>query len=275
MGSRLILAMGIVGFLGEAHLPAADLVVPVVLDVKSGTAHYRTELTMTNRGALPARLLLAYRGSLGTASGTVSEDLPAATQVTIPDTIAYLAARGVEFTALADGAPHAGTLRISVPAESASTFSVLARTTSPTSAPHPAGTSGLAYVGASPSASFAGRAVVHGLRATPADRSNLAVYNPGTSPVTVRVVAVSGGGDGREVVVAEALGLEAGEWRQIDGVFAKAGLSQGWAVIERTGGGVFGAYGVVNDAGTNDFLIEMMQAHEKTAWMLRAHLERA
>lgn len=252
MGSRLILAMGIVGFLGEAHLPAADLVVPVVLDVKSGTAHYRTELTMTNRGALPARLLLAYRGSLGTASGTVSEDLPAATQVTIPDTIAYLAARGVEFTALADGAPHAGTLRISVPAESASTFSVLARTTSPTSAPHPAGTSGLAYVGASPSASFAGRAVVHGLRATPADRSNLAVYNPGTSPVTVRVVAVSGGGDGREVVVAEALGLEAGEWRQIDGVFAKAGLSQGWAVIERTGGGVFGAYGVVNDAGTND-----------------------
>lgn len=30
-----------------------------------------------------------------------------------------------------------------------------------------------------------------------------------------------------------------------------------------------------NDAGTNDFLIEMMQAHEKTAWMLRAHLERA
>jgi starvation-inducible DNA-binding protein len=29
------------------------------------------------------------------------------------------------------------------------------------------------------------------------------------------------------------------------------------------------------DAGTNDFLIGLMQEHEKTAWMLRVHLERA
>lgn len=27
------------------------------------------------------------------------------------------------------------------------------------------------------------------------------------------------------------------------------------------------------DAGTNDFLVGILEAHEKTAWMLRAHLE--
>lgn len=27
------------------------------------------------------------------------------------------------------------------------------------------------------------------------------------------------------------------------------------------------------DAGTNDFLVGVLEAHEKTAWMLRAHLE--
>jgi hypothetical protein len=252
MVHRLALVPGIAGLLAGLPLPAADLVVPVVLDVRSGTAHYRTELTLTNRGAIEVELSLAYRGSLGGAGGVVAEAVPAGAQVTIPDVIGFLATRGVAFPSLAEGAPHAGTLRITVPGEAAPSFSVLARTTSPTSSPHPGGSSGLAYAGVSPASSFTGRAVVHGLRATGSDRSNLAVYNPGTSPVTVRVVAVSGDGDGREVVAAESLVLEAGEWRQLDGLFAKAGLAQGWAVVERTGGGVFGAYGVVNDASTND-----------------------
>jgi starvation-inducible DNA-binding protein len=29
-----------------------------------------------------------------------------------------------------------------------------------------------------------------------------------------------------------------------------------------------------HDMGTNDFLISVMQKHEKMAWMLRAHLDR-
>lgn len=33
--------------------------------------------------------------------------------------------------------------------------------------------------------------------------------------------------------------------------------------------------GELNDASTNDFLIGLLQEHEKTAWMLRAHLEQA
>ena len=162
---------------------------------RSGTAHYRTELTLTNRGSSAVELTLAYRGSLGAAAGMVTEVLPAATQRDDPRRDRLPRRRGgSSFRPLASGTPHAGTLRIAVPEAATSAVSALARTTSPTTAPHPAGASGLAYAAVSPSFSFTGRAVVHGLRATASDRSNLAVFNPGTSPVTVRVVAVSGAG---------------------------------------------------------------------------------
>ena len=252
MRCRLVFVIGAVLAAGEAPLFAGDLVVPVVLDVRSGTAHYRTELTLTNRGAVPVALAIGYRGSLGSAVGSVSETLPAAAQRTIPDAVAFLASRGVAFPGLAEGAPHAGTLRVSVPDASLTDVSVLARTTSPTSAPHPAGAAGLAYLAVGPSAGFSGRAVVHGLRATGSERSNLAVFNPGSSPVSVRIRVASGSGDGRETTAVEALDLAAGEWRQVDGILAGAGFPQGWVDVERISGGVFGAYGVVNDGGTND-----------------------
>ena len=252
MRFRLVLTTGVVAVLGSPPLAAADLEVPVVLDVRSGTAHYTTELTLTNRAASPVDLTLYYRGSLGSAAGAVSESLPAGTQRTFPDVIRFLADRGVAFPGLTEGAPQAGTLRITFADTAAATLSAVARTTSPTDPPHPAGASGLAYLAAPSSASFSGRAVVQGLRATGSDRSNLAVFNPAAAAVTVRVVSVSGAGDGTEVVSADALRLEPGEWRQIDGILARAGITQGWAVVERTDGGVFGAYGVVNDGGTND-----------------------
>ncbi len=252
MRAGLVFATGVVGVLGGFPLPAADLVVPVVLDVRSGTAHYRTELTLTNRGSAAVDLTLVYRGSLGAASGMVTENLPAGTQRTLSDVIAFLSGRGISFPGLSGGAPHAGTLRVIFPDAAAGDLSAVARTTSPTSGPHPAGAAGLAYLAASSTSSFAGRAFVHGLRATAAERSNLAVFNPGPSSVSVRVTAVSGTGDGVEVVSADALSLEAGEWRQIDGILAGSALAQGWAVIERIEGGTFGAYGVVNDGGTND-----------------------
>ena len=251
MRPLLAIPLGVVLSL-SFRLPAADLVVPVVLDVRSGAAHYRTELILTNRGSSPVALALAYRGSIGGAAGSASEEVPAGTQRTIPDVVAWLEARGVPFPGLREGAPHAGTLRITVPDGALATFAVLARTTTPTSSPHPEGAAGLAYAAVSPSSAFAERAVVHGLRATATERSNLAVWNPGASPVTVRIVAASGTGDGREVVVSDGWPLGPGDWRQVDGVLSKAGILQGWAVVERVGGGVFSAYGVVNDGGTND-----------------------
>ena len=252
MRHRLVLATGAVVVLGGIPLRAADLVVPVVLDVRSGSAHYTTELTLTNRGPGALSLTLAFRGSVGSAAGSVAETLAAGTQRTIPDVVRYLGERGVVFPSLSEGAAHVGTLRITAPDASSGLLAAVARTTSPTSAPHPDGTAGLAYLALPPSASLTGRAVVHGLRATGSDRSNLAVFNPGTSAVTVRIVAASGNGDGREAVSEGGLRLEAGEWRQVDGILAKAGIPQGWVVVEKTDGGAFGAYGVVNDGGTND-----------------------
>jgi hypothetical protein len=77
MRAGLILATVVVGVLGGFPLPAADLVVPAVLDVRSEAAHDRTELTLTNRGSAAVDLTLVYRGSLGAASGIVTENLPA------------------------------------------------------------------------------------------------------------------------------------------------------------------------------------------------------
>ncbi|MBP7677962.1 MAG: hypothetical protein KBB14_16765 [Thermoanaerobaculia bacterium] len=251
MRRLLAIPVGVVSLL-SFRLPAADLVVPVVLDVRSGAAHYLTELTLTNGGASPAVLGFTYRGSLGSAFGSASDELAAGTQRTIPDVIGWLEARGVSFPGLASGAPQAGTLRITLPDELAASIAAVARTTTPTAAPHPAGAAGLAYLAAGPTSAFSGRAVVHGLRATETERSNLAVWNPGSSPVTLRIVAASGTGDGREVPVAESWSLGPGEWRQVDGILARAGIPQGWAIVERVSGGSFSAYGVVNDDGTND-----------------------
>ncbi len=164
MRTGFILANGVVGVPGGFPLPAADLVVPVVLDVRSGAARYRTELTLTNRGSAAIDLTLVYRASLGAASAMVTENLPAGTQRTLSDVIGFLAGRGISFPGLPDGAPHFGTLWVIAPDDTAGGLFAVARTTSPTSEPHPAGAAGLAHLVASSSASFAGRAVVDGLR---------------------------------------------------------------------------------------------------------------
>ena len=174
----LLVPVGVVVLL-SFRLHAVELVVPVVLDVRSGAAHYRTELTLTNGAALPVLLGFAYRGSLGDAAGSVSAGIGAGTQWTIPDVIAWLEGHGVVFPGLRDGVPHAGTLRITCPDEQAATLAAVARTTTPTSAPHPEGAAGLAYPASRTDVAFTGRAVVHGLRAGMTERSNLAVWNSG------------------------------------------------------------------------------------------------
>lgn len=232
--------------------PGATLVVPVVLDVRSGTAWYRTELTLTNRATGDVDLILSYRGSLGGVSGSVTERLAAGTQRTLPDVIGRLRERGLLFPPSSASAPQAGSLVVEVPDAVAGTLGLLARTTSETEPPQPAGRAGLAYP-AVPRSRWATReAIVYGLRADAWNRSNLAVYNPSATAATLRVTAFSGSGDGREVVVADAETIEPGAWRQFDGVLARAGLENGWAVIQKLSGDAFGAYGVINDNGTND-----------------------
>ena len=95
---------------------------------------------------------------------------------------------------------------------------------------------------------------VYGLRTNDADRSNLAVYNMGPDPVSLKITVVSGD-DGRsfEVTAGVPQLLPAYGWYQYFGVLNATGFSSGYAIVEKvTGSGPFGAYGVVNDEKTND-----------------------
>jgi hypothetical protein len=254
---------------------AASVVVPIVLDVKAGSAWYRTELTLTNRGTSAVDLTLAYTGSLGTAKGSILETIAAGSQVTIPDVIARLRDKGVPLPPSGEAGPQAGTLLVTFPDSASEWVTVLARTTSPTAPPIRAGRAGLAYAGVPRTGWATGRALIYGLRTNSSDRSNLAVYNPTGAPVTLRVSVVSGSGDGREFVVSAAEVLGPGAWRQWDRVLDLGQMTNGWAVIERLSGEAFGAYGVVNDNVTNDgsFLEPVLSTQSRARRVVPAVVE--
>ncbi|MCM3878464.1 MAG: hypothetical protein NEA02_18850, partial [Thermoanaerobaculia bacterium] len=228
--------------------------VPIVLDVDNGNAHYSSELVVTNNGTNPQdpplRATLLYTPSLGSGGGSVNESFPRGPAV-IPDVIGWLRDKGLP---IPTSGAQAGTLLVTFdglrdPAGAA----VTARTAALTAAPQPEGRAGLAYAGIDPAHGATGSMTVLGLRSTAADRSNLAVFNTSGSPITLKIAVFSGTGDGRSAVVAAAETLPPHGWRQFDRVLDAVGFSDGWAVIERVStSGSFGAYGVVNDNVTND-----------------------
>ncbi len=246
LASSLLLLVAVVSFPASA----ASLAVPVVMDIQTPATRYRTELTITNRGTSAVQLKLAYKGSIGSASGTVSETVSAGKQYTIPDIIAWLRAKGIPLPL--DGSPQLGTLLVTLPESAISAVSLVARTASPTGAPFKQGYAGIAYLGTPASRWATKTAIIYGLRQNSRDRSNLAVYNPTQSVATVRVTAVSGNGDGRQAVIAPAETLVPGGFKQWDKVLDLALMTNGWALVELLSGEAFGAYGVVNDFGTND-----------------------
>jgi hypothetical protein len=96
-----------------------------------------------------------------------------------------------------------------------------------------------------------------GLRENAAFRSNLALLNSAdpaqATSVVLRVTLTNGDpGDNRSVSLAPVT-LAAGQWLQLNQVLAQAGMTNGWAKVERVGGvDPFYAYAVVNDNATND-----------------------
>ncbi|MBK9087733.1 MAG: hypothetical protein IPL90_01240 [Holophagales bacterium] len=106
-------------------------------------------------------------------------------------------------------------------------------------------------------------AVVVGLREDSSFRSNLAVVDvpPGEtdagSPARLSIQLFDGS-SGHAAGAPIEIALSAGEWRQVDRILARAGISRGWARVTRTGGSNrFLAYGVLNDGsgsgpGTSD-----------------------
>lgn len=229
----------------EARAPRRT-VVPIVLDVASGTARYTTELSLANPGASDATVELRYTASLGDklGSGTVSESVPAGGQVRFADALSALRARGL---AIPEDGPQGGVLVVETLGAG---VIATARTTTGVAAPE--GRAGVAYVGLGESERRTGAATVFGLRSTATDRSNLAILSTSDEPVVVRVTAFDGD-TGATAVLEEAMTLPAYGWLQIDGVLDRAGFGNGWVTVERTSStGSFSAYGVVNDNVTND-----------------------
>jgi len=239
-----------VGFLGSWTVPEVGVAgfVPIVLDV-TGFAHYTSEMQLTNLGARSATVKLSYRSSIGSGAGEVLETLPTGRQVVYPDAIAYLRSRNVSIPASGD---QGGAVLLSTPAAG---VRATVRTTAETMVPQPVGRVGLAYTDTDPAvASSAAKLYVYGLRTNDADRSNLAVYNMGADPVSLRVILVSGDeGNSFEVTAGVPRVLPAYGWYQYNGVLNAAGFSSGYAIVERVSGSApFGTYGVINDQLTND-----------------------
>ncbi|MEO6324223.1 MAG: hypothetical protein ABIT01_01435, partial [Thermoanaerobaculia bacterium] len=84
--------------------------IPVVLDVTSGSARFLSRATLSNRSGAPATIRLTYSAALGSGSGTVGDTIPAGSQLVLPDVIAYLRGKGL---AIPSAGAQAGTLLVS------------------------------------------------------------------------------------------------------------------------------------------------------------------
>ena len=234
----------------------AQKLIPVVLDVDTGSVHYTTEVVTTNRGGTVAVVSYAFTpaAGFGGRAGTVFEALRPGAQDVIPDMVAFLRERGLDLGVPGTGTSIVGTVRVTVDKLSAADgAAIVARTTAATSAPHPEGAAGLAYDAIDLSSASGAAQTVFAIRQNAEDRSNLAVVNTSGSPISVRVTAYSGAGDGLSRVVRSAESLPAWGWVQLNRVLEGTGISQGWVTVERVSGtGTFSAYGVINDGLTND-----------------------
>ncbi|MBK9375964.1 MAG: hypothetical protein IPN03_20165 [Holophagales bacterium] len=196
----------------------SSFVVPIVLfrAAERGRISFSTELILTNRGTTTATVALTYTAAFGGGSGTGVEALAPGEQKVIPDAIAYLIGRGIPIPASGD---RGGTLQVGFYGmSSADAAAVTARTTTPTRAPHPVGAAGLAYPGTAEGSVVKTSATLFGIRATSGDRSNVAVYNPTASDVTIRVTAFAGDGSGASLTKAEGLTIPALGWTQFNGI---------------------------------------------------------
>jgi hypothetical protein len=248
---------------GEGDLAGYHMV-PIVLDVagKYGS-RFTSELTLSNSGTTPVDAVLTYTPaavlgmpSLPAGPGvalpspfTVVQRLEAGHQLFIPDAIGYLKNGGV----LVDTSTgsRGGTLRITFPEESgADACYAGARTTAPSAS----GRAGVAYAGGEVLKCWSEKFIVTGLRENAADRSNLALLNAGVSEtIVLRVTLFSGDPAQPGVTPLPDVSLGPGQWAQIDSVLSRAGLKNGWAVVERVSGSdPFEVYGVFNDNVTND-----------------------
>lgn len=241
----------------DSELTTLTRAVPIVLDVYgANNSHYTTELTLTNRGSTQAFLTYRYQPSMGdpAGSGAVGDTLAPGEQRTIPNALSYLRSLGLAIPSAATAGPQGGVLLVRFDgAESEEVVAATARTTTSTAAPQPAGAAGLSYAGVVPLSASEGSLTIYGLRDNSQDRANVAVFNPTSTAVTVRMTAFAGDASGYSTVVRDGLTIPGFGWAQATNVFSGTGIASGWVTAQRmSSSGRFGAYGVLNDNATND-----------------------
>ena len=233
---------------------------PVVIDVSNGSAHFTTEMALTNNTLGRLWVSTLYTASLGSkeGSGTTWDSLAPGEQKQISDVLSYLRERGLAIPSPEEQPSQGGTLLVSFQGNDTidpRLVSVTARTAALTSEPHPVGRAGMAYSGLLETEVSTSSLTLFGLRSTPTDRTNVAVFNTSADPVTLKVTVHSGSGDGRSVVFREAETLPPYGWLQYGSarIFDGNGITTGWVTVERTSEtGSFSAYAVINDSRTND-----------------------
>jgi hypothetical protein len=230
---------------------AREEIVPVVLKL-TGITTFSSELTLANTGSTSMDLTLTYTSEpsivagLVPSGGSLVQRVDAGQQLVIGDVIAFLKERGVPV-----GAEDVGTLRVSYTSTS-TTPTVFAQTR--TTSPSGIGRAGVGYGAPSTGSLTASRVAIYGLRQNLTDRSNMALLNAGQAgPATFKVTLNSGDPGGAKNIALADVTLQPGEWHQINAVLDGAGLTNGYATVERVSGTApFVAYGVINDSGTND-----------------------
>jgi formylglycine-generating enzyme required for sulfatase activity len=232
----------------DSATSAVTRFLPIVLDV-TGRARYTSELTLANRGTTESTVTLRYTAASafgGVGSGSVTLAIPAGRQLVLDDAVGALRTKGLAIPAGNQG----GSLRVTF-ANLSSTGAAYAGVR--ITAPSEYGRAGVAYVGPLLSELPATTSWLHGLRTSSEDRTNVAFANASTtSSITLRLTLVNGNGS-QQTHAFDDVTLAAGQWVQLDDVFAGTGFGQGYAsVAVVSGSGPYYAYAVINDNGTND-----------------------
>ena len=245
--------VGIAELRDQDYSPSSPFV-PVILSAAGrNNAFFTSEMTVTNRGTVPAYLTYTYTAHIGGGSGVASVGIRPGWQLIVPNAIEYLKKLGVP---IPDTGNRIGTLRVSFRGFSSSDVGVTVRTTTTV----PEGRAGLAYPAVSAEAGFDEPVYLCGLRQNQQDRSNVAFQNMGTAadgPITLRTTVFSGDPEDSRPRLLEDRTLQPGGFYQYSGLLrvlaSVGGNRQGYVKVERVEGTApFYAYGVINDQANSD-----------------------
>jgi len=229
---------------------AAAGLLPIVLQVTSGSVVFATELVLANPTSAEATVRLHYTPSPqlgGGAAGTATLTLPPGRQLRRADAIAFL--RGELKLPLAADGNQGGTLEVTGAVAYARTFNGNPNRVV-------GGTLGLAYPAVPSPARARNEAWVYGLAQDETTRSNLAIAdarvgNPSLVTYLIEVYdAVSGDPLPKATLTRSLAG---GEWHQLSSFLYEAGVVHGYVRVKpQSGSSDYVVYGILNDGATPD-----------------------